>query len=512
MAGSSRRTAGAWAEVFGSCLAAWDWPGGASAGSADWQASMRFSELLRELGAISAFATELTAGQALAELEELAASPFQPEGGEPAVFVMDGWEEPGLAFDSLWVAGLTATAWPRPVRIDPFLPIEVQRRLGMPRATADSSVAQSEAITAAWRSQAGTLVLSWPVREDDTDADASALVPQALPTLPLPAAFQSRAALQCGAAELELLTDDVAPALVAGRASGGARVLELQARCPFRAFGELRLHARPFEEPLSGFDRRLRGQILHRALERFWSGLRTQAALLALAPAACRERTEAAVDEALAEFAPAVSGPRGRALERDWQLGAIEGLIALDRSRPAFTVIETEREMTGQIGGLELRLRVDRVDEADGARVVIDYKTGRAHGTSWRGARMDAPQLPLYAVLHSRRPDAIALAEAGFGDARFVGVGDEAVAIDGVLPAEKYPLTEDREKGFGWASITQHWWAWLESLANDHAAGRAEVDPKLGGQTCRHCHLGTLCRVDPAGARDEIIEETDGGD
>jgi ATP-dependent helicase/DNAse subunit B len=304
----------------------------------------------------------------------------------------------------------------------------------------------------------------------------------------------------------------VAPTLVGGRASGGARVLELQARCPFRAFGELRLHARPFEEPLSGFDRRLRGQILHRALERFWSGLRTQAALLALAPAACRERTEAAVDEALEAFAPAVSGQRARALERDWQLGAIEGLIALDRSRPAFAVIETEREMTGQIGGLELRLRVDRVDEAAGARVVIDYKTGRAHGTSWRGARMDAPQLPLYAVLHPRRPDAIALAEAGFGSARFVGVGDEAVAIDGVLPAEKYPLTEDREKGFGWGSITEHWWAWLESLANDHAAGRAEVDPKLGGQTCRHCHLGALCRVDPAGARDEVIEETDGGD
>jgi ATP-dependent helicase/nuclease subunit B len=168
--------------------------------------------------------------------------------------------------------------------------------------------------------------------------------------------------------------------------------------------------------------------------------------------------------------------------------------------------------MTGQIGGLELRLRVDRVDEAAGARVVIDYKTGRAHGTSWRGARMDAPQLPLYAVLHPRRPDAIALAEAGFGSARFVGVGDEAVAIDGVLPAEKYPLTEDREKGFGWGSITEHWWAWLESLANDYAAGRAEVDPKLGGQTCRHCHLGALCRVDPAGARDEVIEETDGGD
>jgi probable DNA repair protein len=506
--GPARRAAGAWAEAFGSCLAAWDWHRGALAGSTDWQASMRFNELLRELGALSAFATELSAGQALAELEELASFPFQPEGGEPAVFVMDGWDEPGIAFDSLWVAGLTAAAWPRPVRIDPFLPIEVQRRLRMPRATADSSVAECEAIMAAWRAQAGTLVLSWPQHEDDAEADASPLVPQQLAELPPPVAFKHRAALQCGAAMLETAIDDTAPPVTQGRSAGGARMLELQARCPFRAFGELRLHARPFEEPVAGFDRRLRGQILHRALERFWSGLGTQARLLGLAAAACRSRVEGCVDNAISELAPVSAGPRTRALERDWQLGAIEGLIALDRARNPFTVVETEREMTGHIGGLAIGLRVDRVDDVGGARLVIDYKTGRAHGTSWRGARMDAPQLPLYAVLHPRRPAGIVLAEAGVAGARFVGVGDDRIELEGVIPAEKYPLTEDREKGFGWNVITEHWWAWLESLAEDHAAGRAAVDPKLAGQTCRLCHLGALCRVDAAGAREDGEEET----
>ncbi|HEU4516832.1 MAG TPA: PD-(D/E)XK nuclease family protein, partial [Steroidobacteraceae bacterium] len=505
--GPARRAAGAWAEAFGSCLAAFEWHRGVASGSPDWQASMRLSELLRELGAVSAFAPELSAGQALAELEELASSPFQPEGGEPAVFVMDGWEEPGVAFDSLWVAGLTATAWPRPVRIDPFLPIEAQRQLRMPRATADSSVAECEAIQSAWRAQAGALVLSWPQHEDDTDVDASPLVPQELAELPRLEAFVPRAALQCGAATLETLTADAAPALGEGRAAGGSRMLELQARCPFRAFGELRLHARPFEEPLTGFDRRMRGQVLHRALERFWTGLGTQAALLALTPAACRRRVEESADHALTELAPASAGPRARAIERDWQLGAIEGLLALDRARDPFVVVETERAMTGHIGGLELSLRADRVDDAGGQRIVIDYKTGRAHGTSWRGARMDAPQLPLYAVLHPQRPAGIALAEAGFAGARFVGVGDEGIGIDGVVAAGKYPLTEDREKGFSWSAITERWWAWLESLAKNHAAGHAEVDPKLAGQTCRLCHLGALCRVDAAGARDDGDEE-----
>jgi hypothetical protein len=36
------------------------------------------------------------------------------------------------------------------------------------------------------------------------------------------------------------------------------------------------------------------------------------------------------------------------------------------------------------------------------------------------------------------------------------------------------------------------------------------VDPKLGADTCRLCHLATLCRVEPAGAADVGGEE--GGD
>ena len=381
----------------------------------------------------------------------------------------------------------------------------------MPRASAEDCVAEAEAVVAAWQAQAAALVLSSPLREDDTDVDASPLLPAGLLTLPEPASFTTRAALQCGSAALEILVRDTAPALDVARVRGGARLLDLHSRCPFRAFGELRLHAAPLEEPQAGFDRRLRGQVFHRAMERFWSGLGSQAALLALGTSACRRRAEDAVDRALADIAPATVGRRTRALERDWQLGAVEGLLALDRAREPFDVVEIEREMTRHIGGLELRLRADRVDDVGGALVVIDYKTGRVRGTPWRGARMDAPQLPLYAVLHPDRPAAIAFAEAGFAGACFTGVGDETVAIEGVVAAEKFALTEDKEKGFGWGPMTERWWAWLDALARDHAAGNARVDPKLGADTCRQCHLGTMCRVDPAGALADDDEEAGDG-
>ena len=511
IAGAGHRSAGGWAEDFGACLAAWGWPGEVALESSDWQAANRFGELLRDLAALASIATDLTAEQALAQLHELAAAPFQPESGEPAVFVMDGWSDPGIGFDSLWVAGLTATAWPRPVRVDPFLPIEVQRRLGMPRATAEAAIGEALATVAAWKSSAGSLVLSWPQNEDDTEVDGSLLVPARLPALPAPTSFKPRAVLQFEASVLEPVANDEAPALEDARAAGGARVLELQSRCPFRAFGELRLGARPLEEPQAGIDRRLRGQVLHRALQRLWAGLGSQAVLLALAPADCERRVGVAVDEALAAMAPSHAGPRAVALERDWQSRAIGALLTLERARPPFVVVETERELKGHIGGLELSLRVDRVDDAGGNLVVIDYKSGRTRGAPWRGARMDAPQLPLYAVLHPGRPAAIALAEAGGAGARFLGVGEESVAIDGIEPAADFALTEDKDSGFDWRVIAERWWAWLDALARDHAAGRAVVDPKLAAETCRHCHLGALCRVDPAGARDESAEEAGHG-
>ena len=213
------------------------------------------------------------------------------------------------------------------------------------------------------------------------------------------------------------------------------------------------------------------------------------------------------VERALAAALPPAVGARSRGLEREWQCRAIGGLLAIERSRAPFAVVETERELTGRIGGLEFRLRVDRVDAVDGSRVVIDYKTGSTGNAAWRGARMDAPQLPLYAVLHPDGPAAIALAQANGAGARFVGVGDESIQLDGITPARKFALTEDREKGFDWPAITQHWRAWLEALARDFSAGRAVVDPKLAAATCRRCHLGGLCRVDTARSRDDVPEE-----
>lgn len=508
--GHARRSAGAWAETFGDCLAAWGWPGAEELDSSEFQAAKAFGERLRDFSRLDAVAPELSATEALQELHREVAAPFQPERGEPAIFVLDALDDAGVHFDSLWVASLTAAAWPRPAAVDPLLPIEVQRNLAMPGVTAEDCVLEARAVIERWQSQSAELVLSWPRREDDTDIDGSPLLPASATALPPPAPLQSRDRMILAAGILEPVGADPAPARRPGAARGGARLLELQSQCPFRAFAELRLGARRLEEPQAGTDRRTRGTILHRALQRFWSETRGQSELLRLDAAACSERVAAQVDEALAHDLPPGTSARSRRLERDWQLRAIENLLALERIRPAFMVAEAERSMQRELGGLILDLQADRVDRVGDALVVIDYKTGKVSPSQWRGARMDAPQLPLYAVLHPGRPIGIAVAAVTAEGARFRGVASEAGFIDGLQSAEKFELTENRERGFDWREITERWWAWLDALAREHVAGRAEVDPKRAATTCRNCHLGALCRVatapdepDPEAADDD---------
>ncbi len=509
--GRPRRRAGAWAEAFAASLAAWGWPGGQQLDSGEFQAAQAFGERLRDLARLDPVVNEFTATEALRELRRALDAPFQPERGEPAVFVLDSLDDPGIRFDSLWVSGLTAAAWPRPAAVDPLLPIEVQRNLVMPGVTAEGCVADARSVIERWQWQSAELVLSWPRFENDTEVDGSPLIPGTAQPLAQPAQLRVRDQLTFDSGGLEPMPADPAPPRAQGPARGGARVLELQSQCPFRAFAELRLGAEPLEEPQAGVERRIRGTILHRALEGFWSETRSLAGLLGLGPAERMERVSAWVEKALRIGLPAGTSARLRLLERDWQRLAVENLLAVERLRPDFAIEEAERSMEREIGGLRLKLQVDRVDRVGNDLLVIDYKTGKASPKQWRGARMDAPQLPLYAVLHAGRPHGVAVATVTAAGARFHGVASEAGVVDDLLPAGKFRLTEDRQAGFDWQQITTHWHAWLERLARDHVAGRADVDPKLGAMTCRRCHLSALCRVasvlpdepDPEEARDD---------
>jgi RecB family exonuclease len=160
----------------------------------------------------------------------------------------------------------------------------------------------------------------------------------------------------------------------------------------------------------------------------------------------------------------------------------------VERQREPFAVERLEQgRQPARHAGVEFACRIDRVDRLrDGARVLIDYKTGLSDA-DWRGPRPDNPQLPVYALQYAERLVAVAYGQVNAADSRFVAESERAGVFE---PRQRRSKLE----GFGsFGELLGVWSARIERLAAELAAGRAEVAPTL--QACATCHLQGLCRI-----------------
>ncbi|MDD3449748.1 MAG: PD-(D/E)XK nuclease family protein, partial [Gammaproteobacteria bacterium] len=199
------RTAGGWAEHFSRLLELAGWPGERALDSAEYQVLGAWRGLLERFAAVELVEQrQLGPGAAMARLRRLAAeSAFQPEGDTAPVQVLGVLESGGARFDALWVLGLHDEAWPAPVRPNPFLPYGLQRRLGLPRASAERELAYAARTLDRLRASAPEIVLSSPRLDGDRELRPSPLI-AALPETPFPAPAAPRLVAHIrGAARLE---------------------------------------------------------------------------------------------------------------------------------------------------------------------------------------------------------------------------------------------------------------------------------------------------------------------
>jgi len=180
-------------------------------------------------------APKLGAGQALAHLRRLCAETlFQPETPDAPIQVLGIFESAGLEFDALWVSGLTDEAWPLAAQPSPFIPPALQRKAGIPEASAEGALALDKRITDDWMSAAGEVVLSHARRERDRELAPSPLI-ASLPvgSIDLPE-YASHRDLLYAARTLEEIPDGNAPPIFASARVGAGQVV-LIAASPWQA-------------------------------------------------------------------------------------------------------------------------------------------------------------------------------------------------------------------------------------------------------------------------------------
>ncbi len=497
----SRSPAG-WVDHFVRWLEAAGWMG-RDLDSHHYQVLERWRRLLGDFRALGLVARQMTPGEALGELAAMArATLFQPRTPPASLQVLGLHEVTGLEFDGLWVTGLHEGAWPAAPPPDPFLPLPLQRELGMPGADPGRELELARRWTAALEGAAQQVIFSHPLSSGSEPLAPSPLLAHCRQTraadLGLEPSGEWEARIRAAAALEPLHADPVPP--VAGAVTGGAALFRHQAACPFRAFAEHRLGAAPFATVHPGLNAAQRGSLLHRTLEILWGDLQDQATLLALDRAALEQAVDRAVSAALADLErrqPGLLGPRARNLEARRLSARVREWLELERQRAPFRVVAREMEVTARSGPVEYRLFIDRVDALeDGRQILIDYKTGRVSPAAWFGDRPDDPQLPLYStVLDDASLAGIVFAQLRADATGFLGLVAEERLLPGLPGSHRQAGV--REAMADWPGTLARWQAVIDALASAFARGEAQVDPKKGTKTCSEtrCELAPLCRI-----------------
>ena len=481
-----------WAAIFFDTLTALGWPGERTLSSDEYQAIEKWREALSVLATLDLTLPPIGYEQALREFRRLTESPFQPEDQRAPVQILDIDETAGLTFDHLWVTGLHDEQFPPEPRPNPFLPLPLQREFGMPHSTAQLAAGEANRKLRRLIASARDVRMSWPAADGEKILKRSPFLDQ-IGAEPTGAVLTDRALHNWQPpARLEELHDETAPPLAAACAqTGGAKLIRSMAVCPFQAFALYRLNLRPLEDAEFGLSPADKGKTVHKALDSLWAELRTHADLVALSEEQTRHLIRRHVETALSDITAF------RELERERLERLLFEFLECERARQPFTVAWIEEKRQVSVGGLQLDLRIDRLDQLrDGRRVLIDYKTGKTKLEDWLGPRPREPQIPLYAITSEGPFAAFALARIRTGSVGFTGIQSGQI-----VSAARTMKNSDSI-----ADEVARWRAVLESLVHEFQSGNARVDPLRGA--CRFCGIRALCRIgDAAGTESDDAAE-----
>ena len=502
-----------WMEFVRGLVQAANWPGDRALTASEFEATRAWESTLDLVSTLDfggrrvAFATALDALELQAQR-----GIFAPPSTGASVQVMSVAEAEGSIFDAVVFMRATDANWPALERVNPLLPWALQRSLKMPGSDPVLAADKSRAFTDDLLRRSGSVLFTSAAEDGSGKLRPSPLlVEMEIEQMDAEALVPPAESVEAVAVERDV-DDDELPALPSNEVAGGAAVLKLQAACGFLAFAELRLRATEPKSGDMGLDAGESGSMLHRTLQHFWKEVKTQEAL--------RLKSRAERDEILARSIDAAL-PRKLQVRDEWDRAylalqkerlrsVLQQWLEEELKRGPFTVLAVEQDQVVTVGPLTLNVRMDRIDKVGEGVFFVDYKTGyAADPKQWIGERPDDPQLPLYTLLPEvEELKGVAFAKVRTGrDMKWLGYQEE----EGILPASR-----SKANVRDLALLMEEWRGTLTQLAEDFAAGRADVRPKSFEVNCTRCAQRLLCRIDPtsllstADEDDEELEDMDG--
>jgi len=448
LSGPTHRTLQEWTTVFQTHLHALGWTLQHSLNSEEYQLHQHWLQLNQALAKLDIILEKVSFSQALAELKQLAQNTlFQPETSSHArVEILGILEAAGLTFDYVWIAGMHEDAWPLKTTPNPFLPFSLaeQNQLFCKKVSEQLLCSGKE------------IMISFPSIRRDIPLYPSPII-KSIPDISLDAktiAFES--------ISLETLAKDDAPALnIAQMKHHGSEIFKDQAACPFRAFVKHRLGAKKMELPTWGVTPLLKGNLVHKMLEKIYETISSQEMLQALS----QEKLKTLIQQCFQTF-----NLKENNIFIETEKNRIEKLILTwlsyeKNQRAPFAIAAREEKIEVYFNNIPLKLRIDRIDKiGENKYLIIDYKTGKNPA---KIDPLDEPQLPLYCVISNLPIEEVAIAE---------------------IRSNEIKLKTTQADKNTWETI-------LSQLASEYLLGNSVVKPLHGEETCRYCDLTSLCRI-----------------
>ena len=271
--------------------------------------------------------------------------------------------------------------------------------------------------------------------------------------------------------------------------SGGTALLANQAKCPFKAFAEHRLKARASAQTSDGLDNKTKGQIIHKVMELLWKNLGSQQNLLDLSPQALDQQINQAIHTALSPLTKLYSFTN---LMQEIEYTRLKRLILAclewEKKRPPFKVAALEQSYSINLAGINFKVRVDRLDQVEDKKWVIDYKSTLPTSKPWNEDRPREPQLLLYALL-DEQINALLLMQLKTGKIICSGLSEEKLDLQGISALKKEET---------WSNYRNTWEQQLTQLAEEFQQGHCPPHP-INPSICQQCDFQNLCRFQTNG-------------
>lgn len=486
----------AWFRSFHSVMEKMGWPGGHDLTGLDKQVVDAVAQAMDEWLGIGWVETRWNRFDALRHFKRvLHQTRFNFHTPETPVQVLSPKDAYGLGFDKVWLVGLNEGLWGHPSPMGRFLPPALMRECGALFATADGRGRYARNLLNGLLGQSSRVVLSCAGRDGETLLQPLAFMADAVELVEI----EHGEHLWSWLADVEqrVVEDDVRLGALRtndGEIRGGVALLKNGLACWRR--GQL-VHRLEAELP-AGWSKSLpirdSSTILHKMEQWFWTDY-TQRDL--------QDHSDEALVEILGGLwdraAPIHLGWRlkqfdSSQMEREKRqcVEAILRHLRAEQGRPAFEVVNAEKERYATVGPLSFRVIPDRIDRdvSTGKKIVVDYKrTGFGPG-AWLGERMSEPQLPITAIASDIEAEGLLVAGMTAISKPLQGLSSGGLG-DAVLTAG-----ESRYGGeLPWEALVDHWRARLDESAQRLADGEAEANPIDGVTTCSTCPAASICRA-----------------